>query len=126
MLKALREGLDLEGLKLVRAEATARAMFDASPEAVLARKYEATNERGLYRALREFRQIQAQIPKVEETPQLAANPVEELGSCLPEPPGDEQEESDADPIETDEGQAETLSVDRATSNDQRRFPRPGK
>ncbi len=119
-LKALREGLDLEGLELDRSEAAARAMFDASPEAVLARKYEASNERGLYRALREFRQIQAQIPQVEETPQLADDPVEELGSCLPEPPGENIEDSDVDPIETDEDPAEPMRVDRAASND-----RPG-
>jgi hypothetical protein len=115
-LKALREGLDLEGLELDRSEAAARAMFDASPDAVLARKYEASNERGLYRALREFRQIQAQIPKDEAAPQLADEPVEELGSCLPEPPGDDLEETDVDPIATDKGPAETVRVDRAASN----------
>jgi hypothetical protein len=115
--KALRESFDREGLELDRSEAAARAMFDASPEAVLARKYEAASERNLYRALREFREIQAQIPKVEAAPQLAAEPLEELGSCLPEPPGEDIEEADVDPIVPGEGPAKTLRVDRAASND---------
>jgi hypothetical protein len=116
-LKALRESFDLEGLELDRSEAAARAMFDASPEAVLARKYEAASERNLYRALREFREIQAQSPKVEAAPQLAAEPVEDLGSCFPEPPGEEHEEAYVDSIVPDEGPAKTLRVDRAASND---------
>jgi hypothetical protein len=59
-LQALREAFDLEALAADRAEAGRRAMFDPSPEAVLARKYEAAAERGLYRALKELRQVEAE------------------------------------------------------------------
>jgi hypothetical protein len=88
-LRELREGLDLEGIELDRAEAAHRAMFDASPEATLARKYEAANERSLYRALKEFREVQAMPPEVENHRAVATDPPGELGSCLPEPAGDE-------------------------------------
>jgi hypothetical protein len=78
-LRGLREGLDLEGLELDRSEAAGRAIFDPSPAATLARKYEAASERGLYRALREFRQAQAEAPEVEEAPKPAPEPSVELG-----------------------------------------------
>jgi hypothetical protein len=97
-LRTLREGLDLEGLELDRAEAAHRAIFDASPEAVLARKYEAASERGLYRAFKEFREIQGEFSEVEPEPQLASDPTGELGSCLPEPPEEDIEEANDDPI----------------------------
>ena len=61
-LKALREGLDHETIALDRAEAPHRAMFDHSPASNLLRKYEATAERGFFRALREFREVQAETP----------------------------------------------------------------
>jgi hypothetical protein len=41
----------------LKAEAKARAMFDASKEATLARKYEAAIERGFFKALKELRQL---------------------------------------------------------------------
>ena len=52
------EGLDSETIDRLRAEAGRRAMFDPSKEATLARKYEAAAERGMYRALKEFRQVE--------------------------------------------------------------------
>jgi hypothetical protein len=97
-LRTLREGLDLEGLELDRAEAAHRAIFDASPEAVLARKYEAASERGLYRAFKEFREIQGEFSEVEHESELASDPPDELGSCLPEPPEEEVKEANIDPI----------------------------
>jgi hypothetical protein len=102
-LKTLRESLDLEGIELDRAEAAHRAIFDPSPEAVLARKYEAASERGLYRALKEFREIQADPSQVESLQQVAEDPADELGSCLPEPCAEEVELADVVPIvvETD-------------------------
>jgi hypothetical protein len=87
-LKDRREGLDLEGLELDRSEAASRAIFDASPAATLARKYEAAAERGLYRALREFREVQAEIPQIQASSGLAADPPEELGSSFPQPSGE--------------------------------------
>ena len=93
-LKRLREGLDLASLELDRSEAPYRAMFDASKEAVLARKYDAANERSLYRAMKEFRAFQAEA---EIPPQVASEPAAELGSSLPEPSEAEVEDSDVDP-----------------------------
>ena len=98
-LKALRETLDLEGIELDRAEAPARAKFDPSKEAVLERKYEASNDRTLFRALREFRELQAEAPEVEEEPQVVAEPAAELGSFFPEPAGEEVAEEVVDPTE---------------------------
>lgn len=97
-LKAIRESFDLEALERDRDEAAYRAMFDASPAAVLARKYDAANERALYRALKEFREIQPQTPQVEPKPEVTPEPPEELGSSLPEPSGEDVETVDADPI----------------------------
>jgi hypothetical protein len=102
-LRTLCGGLDLEGIELDRAEAAHRAIFDASPEAVLARKYEAASERGLYRALKEFREIQGEVSEVEIESDFASDPPDEMGSCLPEPPEADVEEADVDssPVEAD-------------------------
>ena len=58
-LEEHRASLDLAGLELDRAEAAERALFDPGKEAILARKYEAAATRELYRALREFREVEA-------------------------------------------------------------------
>jgi hypothetical protein len=94
-LKALRESLDLEGLELDRSEAPQRTMFDPSREATLARKYEAAAERGLFRTLREYREVQAETPPPKPEPG-EPEPPEELGSSLPKPPEEEIEEEDVD------------------------------
>jgi len=63
-LLAHRETLDLGLIASRRALAAGLALFDASKEAQLARRYEAASERGLYRALREIRQGgQAERPR---------------------------------------------------------------
>jgi hypothetical protein len=54
------EGLDEAAIDRLRAEAGARAMFDPSREATLARKYEAAAERGFFRALKELRELEKQ------------------------------------------------------------------
>jgi hypothetical protein len=59
-LHQVRESFDFETLAIDRAEAATRAMFDPSKEAILARKYEAAAERGMYRALAELRQVEAE------------------------------------------------------------------
>jgi hypothetical protein len=100
-LNVLREGLDLEGLEQDRAEATERAMFDASPEAILARKYEAANERSLYRALREFREAQGMTPEVEVDQMVVPSPSEKSGSFFPEPSGADPGTADVDPTDDD-------------------------
>ncbi len=54
-----REDAGPEATARARARAANRALFDPSPEASLARRHEAAAERGLYRALRELRTLQA-------------------------------------------------------------------
>ncbi|WP_435020655.1 hypothetical protein TA3x_001948 [Tundrisphaera sp. TA3] len=58
-LRALRDLIDDDDEAADRAQAAERALFDPSKEAQLARRYEAAAERALFRALREFRQIEA-------------------------------------------------------------------
>ena len=59
-LRAHRETLDHDGLEALRALAPDLALFDPSKEATLARRYEATAERMMYRALREMRRVEAE------------------------------------------------------------------
>jgi len=101
-LRALLEDFDHEGLGLDREEAAHRAIFDPSPAAILARKYEAASERSLYRALREFREIQGDSPQVEEEARVAAEAAEEMASSLPEESSDIDAESDLDPNRVNE------------------------
>ena len=100
-LKTRLETFDRADLDLDRSEAPARAMFDPSPEAILARKYEAANERALFRTLRELREIQAEAAQVVDNKQVAPEPTEELGSVFPEPSGEEVAEADVDPTPLD-------------------------
>jgi hypothetical protein len=107
-LKALREGLDHETIALDRAEAPHRAMFDTSPSAALLRKYEASAERGFFRALRELREVQAAMPEppagpepeVEVEAEVVAETevAAESGSFFPEGPGAAGAASPPDPI----------------------------
>ena len=60
-LKTVRASIDSEAIAADRAEAVDRVLFDPSPEMALARKYEAATERGLYKALKEFRAVQAEV-----------------------------------------------------------------
>src|SRR6185312_9533644 len=76
------EGLDAGTIDRLRAEAGRRAMFDPSKEAILARKYEAAAERGLFRALKEFRQVEREAKDSGTHPEVEAAR-ESLGSFLP-------------------------------------------
>jgi len=67
-LIAHRPTLDLAPIARDRARAADRALVDPSKEAVLARKYEAAAERGLFRALQELRQVEAEAKAAEEAP----------------------------------------------------------
>jgi hypothetical protein len=60
-LEALRSTLDDAAIATDRAEAGRRALFDASRESILARKYEAAAERGLFRTLRELQAIEGDM-----------------------------------------------------------------
>jgi len=59
-LEAHRLTLDFETIELDRAEAGDRALFDASKEAILARRYESEAQRHFFKALREFRRVEAE------------------------------------------------------------------
>ena len=59
-LRALLETFDLAGEARSRAEASDRALFDSSKEAILARKYEAATERAMYKAMQELRELEAE------------------------------------------------------------------
>ena len=62
----------------LRGEVERRALFDASKEATLARKYEAVAERGFFRALKELRLLERWYKAAE-----SAEFEETLGSILP-------------------------------------------
>ncbi len=87
-LRALRETIDVGAIEQDRREAGSRALFDPSGEATLARKYEAAAERGLYRALRELREVEATAREVEATPDPAGDSAA-LGSFFPDAPAPE-------------------------------------
>jgi hypothetical protein len=78
-LKALRQcfdALDHDAFALDREEAPQRALFDDSKAAVLARRYEAANERGMFRSLNELRKVEAEAP----------SPVANVAPAYPEVP----------------------------------------
>jgi len=86
MLLEHRETLDLEAIESDRATASDRALFDASKEATLARRYEAAAERGVYKALAELRRVEAEAAEseaAEEGP--AEEPLGSSGAGDPEP-----------------------------------------
>ncbi len=82
--------MDHEAAERARAGAADRALFDTSPGAILARKYEAATERSLFRTLREFREVEAAASAGAATAEVAevTPQVDQvcggLGSSLPE------------------------------------------
>ena len=76
------EGLDADEVDRLRLEAGRRAMFDPSKEATLARKYEAAAERGFFRALKEFRQVERDAKAATSGTDVAAAR-EQLASFFP-------------------------------------------
>jgi hypothetical protein len=102
-LRDCREGLDLEAFAQDREESPRRALFDASKPAVLARRYEAANERGLFRALKELQKVEKEAAS---SPQPSpAYPIRPLGSFLPAseatPEPSDEPEADADKLPTE-------------------------
>jgi hypothetical protein len=69
-LEQVSREINIEALAADRAEAGSRALFDPSPEATLARRYEAAAERGLLRTLEELRRTR----KPETPPKSPAPP----------------------------------------------------
>ncbi len=83
-VRALRAAIDERTIALDRAGAPDRALFDPSKEATLARKYEAAAERGMYRALKEFREVEAEAAACPTPdPSAPSSPtIDEPGSAL--------------------------------------------
>ena len=82
-LEEHRKTLDFELIELDRAEAGDRALFDASKPACLARRYRADAERGFFKAMKEFRQVEAEAMAKGEwvsPPAPEASPEAKLGS----------------------------------------------
>jgi len=82
--------MDHAAAERARAGAADRALFDTSPGAILARKYEAATERGLFRTLREFREVEAEAAEAAAPAEVAEATASEgevcgdLASSLPE------------------------------------------
>ena len=87
-LEAHRETLDLGRVEADRAGAAARALFDPSKEAQLARKYEAAAERAMHRALKEMKAIEAEAAA---RPEPAPAPAPRMASFSPPAPRDPAE-----------------------------------
>ncbi len=90
-LKEVRSRINVNAIAKDRAEAADRALFDPSPAAILARKYEAATERAMYRTLKEFRQIEAEGAEAK----LIDCEVEE-----DDPVGSNSEETEEESVET--------------------------
>ena len=54
------ETLDFDRIDLVRAGAPKRALFDSSPEAILARRYESEASRRFFKAMNDLQQVEAE------------------------------------------------------------------
>jgi hypothetical protein len=79
------EDVDTEEAATLRAEAIRIAMFDPTKEATLARQYEASAERGFYKALKQLRQMELQaeaLLKADEAANHAANVNAMMGSIF--------------------------------------------
>ena len=105
-LEAHHETLDFETLAIDRAEAGDRALFDDSKPASLARRYESEARRGFFKALKEFRLVEAEAEarseatstapsssqagsKVGSFRQMTPPPAREPGRTSPEAPSSE-------------------------------------
>ena len=82
-LLAHRETLNIAQILRDRAMAPTRAGFDSSKEATLARRYEAAAERGVYKALKEFDEVEAQAQAAEPAPPPHSSGSSRAGSPPP-------------------------------------------
>jgi hypothetical protein len=98
-LEAHYETLDFETIELDRAEAGQRALFDPSKPACLARRYESEARRGFFKALKEFREVEAEFEaRVESapTPPEPSQPEPRMGSSRETAPPPDREPSRGD------------------------------
>jgi hypothetical protein len=86
-LQEVRISLDPEAIERDRLEAPDRALFDPSREMILARKYEGATDRAMYKALKEFKEVEAAAKKLRESDatHLAATTCEPLALNGSEP-----------------------------------------
>jgi hypothetical protein len=66
-LQEVRIALDPDSIERDRLEAPDRALFDPSREMILARKYEGATDRAMYKALKEFKEVEAAAKKLRES-----------------------------------------------------------
>ena len=85
-LIAHRETLDLGAFEQDRIEAPALALFDASKEATLARRYESEAHRGFFQALKEFRRAEAEFAERANAEAATPSTPPGLGSSRVVPP----------------------------------------
>ena len=77
-LEIHRDTLDFDLIELDRSEAGARVLFDPSKEATLARRYDSEAHRGFFKALKEFRQAEAEFAARAEAEADAPPPPSEV------------------------------------------------
>jgi hypothetical protein len=83
-LQTCFENLDHEAFELDRIEAPGRALFDPGKQATLARRYEAAAERGMFRAVRDLRQLQKQqAQEVKNPPAYQDGPLASFRAAEP-------------------------------------------
>jgi hypothetical protein len=66
-LQEVRISLDPDSIERDRLEAPDRALFDPSREMILARKYEGATDRAMYKALKEFKEVEDAAKKLRES-----------------------------------------------------------
>ena len=87
---AHKDAFDSAPIARARANAIKKARYDGSPEGLIAKKYEATTSRELYKALKEFRTVEAEFAGAEPDDEPEAETLEpaetsaELASFFPE------------------------------------------
>jgi hypothetical protein len=88
-LKGVKAALNPEVIEQDRLEAASRCLFDLQPAMNQVRKYEAATERGMYRAMKEFRAVEAEL-KANGIDAENDTTTAELASFEPEKTGDEE------------------------------------
>ena len=101
-LEGHRSSFDLGAIELDRMEAGDRALFDPSKEASLARRYESEARRGFFKALKEFRQAEAEaVDREGSAPEVVQGPDPSREVARTDAPlGSSREEGSKPPVGT--------------------------
>ena len=113
-LEVHHETLDFETLAIDRAESGVRAWFDPSKPATLARRYESEANRGFFKALKEFRQVEVEFEVEAESPPARPTPARSdagMGSCRERPAPPDHQPSRAFPELPTAGNPAVRAVD---------------